>query len=225
MIDRREKDGHRTTPHHTNDTGATSLRALIRFMELRGLKAGPLAQKAGFSPSAIYNLTAGRAREPSMGLLQKIAVAEGVTVADIMAYGNDHEMIEAAHVVVSGGRVMSSHTRQMVSRPTTIDPKMPVSAAVVSGDSLFPVPASWIVYFASQPEELDKLVGELSVVYVEDARDALVGTITPSATAGRWDLQPWHGPVIRGLSVIAAHRVVSLQPPAAITRPPVPSSE
>lgn len=198
---------------HNNDKGGPTLMALLRFMEARGLKAGPLAKRAGFAPSAIYNLTAGRAAEPSSALLRKIADAEGVTVADILAFGSEQEKVVVSNIIVSGGRVLVSNAAVSVTRPRQIDPGLEVDAAEVSGDGLFPVPSGWIVFFETAPRPAADLVGELCVVRARGMGEAIVGTIRNGRAPHEFDVQPWHGPTHQGLAILAAHKVVSLNPP------------
>ena len=199
---------------HRDEEGNAALTALLRFMEARGLKAGALAKRAGFSPSAIYNLTAGRAAAPSTALLSKIAAAEGVTIAEIMAHANDPERVPVSHLVIAGGRVVVGNSKVTVPRPKTIEPSLELDACEIAGDGLHPVPAGWLVFYATHPQPADQLVDRLCVVRTRSAHDALIATIREGRDPGTFDLEPWHGAPLRNQSVIAAHRVVSLQPPA-----------
>lgn len=198
---------------HKSDDGNAVLNALLRFMEARGLKAGPLAARAGFSPSTIYNLTAGRAKAPSAALLQKIADAEGVKVADIMAYATEAETIAVRYIVVSGGRLIVANSTISVTRPLTIDSALEVDAAQITGDGLHPIPHGWIAIFASMPAKPSALVGQICVIRLKGHSDALIGTIREGKDADSFDVQPWHGPVQQGVQIVAAHKVVAFQPP------------
>ncbi|SCM71565.1 hypothetical protein KL86PLE_100266 [uncultured Pleomorphomonas sp.] len=69
--------------------------ALFAFMKARGLKAGPLAEKAGVSPSTLYNLKQGKIKAPPADVLRKIAAAEGVTVDVILAHASTASVISS----------------------------------------------------------------------------------------------------------------------------------
>lgn len=201
------------TSYHIDESGHVATTALLRFIEARGLKVGPLAKRAGFSPSSIYNLTAGRATAPSATLLGKIAEAEGVTIADIMAYASEPEAIAVGYVIISGGRLTLGHNSTTVRRPSTIDPATELEAGIMQADGLYPLPDGWLVFWAKNPRPPEEMIGQLCVVRARGRSDALIGTIQAGRAVGTFDVQPWHGPVIQGLSVTAAHRIEAFQPP------------
>lgn len=197
-----------------NESGSTqALQALLSFMSARGLKASTLAKKAGFSPSVIYNLKSGLAAAPSSAILERIAAAEGVTVADILAFGRTPSRTEVNHLVIAGGRITTSRTKLMVDRPPTIDPAESIEIAVVAGDGLHPIPPGWLVFFTAESSDPVTMVGELSVVRSVGQQDAVIGTVLEGAT-GTFDLQPWYGSTSKGIQIIAAHKILAIQPPA-----------
>ena len=154
-----------------------------------------------------------KATAPSTALLAKVAAAEGVTIADIMAYAHDPEHVPVSHVVISGGRIVVGNSTVKVARPQTIDPSLELDACEVAGDGMHPVPAGWIVFFATIPRPAAELVGQLCVVRVRGDQDAVVATVRAGRAADVFDLEPWHGSVRQGVQILAAHRVEVIQPP------------
>lgn len=202
----------RNSDTHNSDREPIARIALIRFIEAKGLNIGRLARLAKFPPSAIYNLKSRRTQSPSTTLLQKIATATGCSVSDILAYGEERPAVVSRYAIVSGGRMLSSSAIN-VPFPPTVDPTMELDCAIVAGDGLHPVPAGWRVFFKSRPGAASDLIGELCVVRGRDTDAAVIGYLRPGARPNTYDVQPWHGPVIPAVTVLAAHRVISLQPP------------
>lgn len=196
-----------------NDDSGAAKRALFNFMEARGLKAGPLAKRAGFSASIFYNLKKGDAKTPSMETLERIAEAEGVTVADIFAYAKEPQKIDVRFAVISGGRVTASATNLSVVRPAEVEPAADIDVALISSDGLHPIPASWLVFFAQAPSDPAEVGGTLCVVRLLDQQDAVIGTVSPGASP-YFDFQPWHGPTVKNQRLISVQRVLAIQPPA-----------
>lgn len=195
-----------------NDDDGAAKRALFNFMAARGLKAGTLARKAGLSPSIFYNLKNGDAKTPSMDTLQKVAEAEGVTVADIFAFAKEPQKIDVRYAVISSGRVASSVQDMAVTRPTDLDATAEIEVALVSSDGLHPIPAGWLVFFALTGEAPEDVAGTLCVVRLFGQQDAIIGTVSPG-TAPYFDFQPWHGPTVKNQRLISVQRILAIQPP------------
>lgn len=187
--------------------------ALLRFMRSRNLSANELARRAGFSPSAIYNLEAGRSKAPSNRLLEKIAKSEGVTISDILAHGADQPVLTIRHVVVSGARIITSTANMTVTGPNLADPAVQLEVAVVSGDAMHPIPAGWLLSFASNPEAPNDLIGDLAVLRTHGASDTMIGRLFPSCKNWHFNIEPWHGSVIKDETIVDAHRILFIQSP------------
>ena len=90
-----------------------------------------------------------------------------------------------------------------------------VSAAVVDGDGLHPIPPNWTVFFESDACEPGLLIGKLAVVRWSGGGDRpVVRTLRRGSQPGTFTLQALNGTLIEDVEVVAAHKVVSLSAPS-----------
>lgn len=85
-----------------------------------------------------------------------------------------------------------------------------ISAALVDGDGLAPIPDGWTVFFRDQPSPAASLVGKLACVRFSGGGDRpVVRTILASDHAGLHSLKALDGSLTEDVKIMAAHEIVS----------------
>lgn len=213
----RKKDGDRVA-------------SLRRFMEARNLKPHPWATAAGIRSSTIYNFLAGSTHSLSTTVLEKLALAAGCSVDEILsgaaqsqppevrqpstiAAPSSRASVEVLWTVGIGGRLHKMEETVTVSRPVGVDPYLSLAAAVIEGDGLHPLRSGWLVYYnriAVSPEEL---IGKLAVVIVPGKPQPMIREIARGSQRGLYTLRSWTGAPLEDVEVESAHLVVSICQP------------
>lgn len=89
-----------------------------------------------------------------------------------------------------------------------------LSAALVDGDGLHPIPSGWAVFFRTQAENPEGLLGSMAVVRFSGGGDRpVVRTIRRGSKPGLFTLQAFNGSMTEDVEVVAAHKVVSFSQP------------
>lgn len=189
--------------------------AFRKFMEARRLNPNALARGAGFSTSAIYNFMSGVSDSLSSSVLAKIAAFTGSSIDEILT-GAISNPIPVRYRIGSGARMFPVDEDEglTVATPPGVSGDG-VSAALVDGDGLHPIPSGWTVFFESEASEPGLLIGKLAVVRWSGGGDRpVVRTLRRGSQPGTFTLQALNGTLIEDVEVVAAHKVVSLSAPS-----------
>lgn len=190
--------------------------ALKKFMESRGLKPHPWASSAGIRSSTLYNFLAGKSATLSSETLEKLAVAAGASVDEILGRASTHAdsaSVPLKWIVGIHGRLFEMEVEGMVAPPAGATKGKPLVAARVDGDGLHPVRAGWLVYFEEQATPPEKLIGKLAVVRVAGKAQQMIREIRRGSTAGLYTLMSWSAAPIDDVEIEEAHLVVSFTQP------------
>lgn len=86
-----------------------------------------------------------------------------------------------------------------------------VSAALVDGDGLLPIPDGWTVYFKEEPADPASLVGKLATVRYSGGGDRpVVRNVQRSQHDGLYTLQALDGTLTEDVKIVAAHEIVGM---------------
>lgn len=85
-----------------------------------------------------------------------------------------------------------------------------VSAAVIDGDGLTPIPSGWVIYFRNEDSNPSALEGKLATVRYSGGGDRpVVRTILRSKFEGLWTLRAMDGSLTEDVQIVAAHEIVA----------------
>lgn len=85
-----------------------------------------------------------------------------------------------------------------------------VSAAVIDGDGLTPIPSGWVIYFRNEDSNPSALEGKLATVRYSGGGDRpVVRTILRSDFDGLWTLRAMDGSLTKDVEIVAAHEIVA----------------
>lgn len=183
---------------------------LRRVMEERGLNPHALAQKAKVRPSTLYNFLSGVSETLSVPVIEKIALAAGVSVDALL--GNaplKGGAIPIVWEVGNLGKLFDAEPVLHLERPPGIDPDEDLVAAR-SDDALRPMPGSWFILFRKQPEDPERLIGQLCVVRTAQSAAPMIRELRRGSQRGLYTLQFWSAPTIEDVEIVAAHKIVTL---------------
>lgn len=170
------------------------------------------AKLAGVSPGTIYNFLSGVSDSLSSGVLRKLADATGSSVDAILTGAKPPQTVPVTHRIGALGRMFSVSDDETItlSYPPGVTDRGELSAAIVEGEGMHPIPSGWAVFFVDQPEAPETLIGEMAVVRFAGGGDRpVVRTIRRGPEQGLFNLQAFNGTLIEAVEIIAAHRVVS----------------
>ena len=193
---------------------ADSLRA---FMERRGLKPHPWAQKAGLRSSTIYNLLAGKSHTLSSESLRKLAHAAGATVDELLGIEpapratpvKEGLRVPMRWIVGAFGRLHHMEETALAPFPPGVATSTELEAARIDTDVLRPIPGGWILYFEKAPRPPQDLLGTLAVVRVRTSTEPLIREIRRGSTLGLYSLMSLNSAPIEDAEIVSAHRVVA----------------
>ena len=189
--------------------------AFRQWLDHQGTNANEAAKKAGFSVSAIYNFLNGDTKSLSSNILNKLAQAYGSTVDDIL-YGRGGEKqssvmrVEVLYRVGARGSMFVCDEKLVATAPQGVTLPDGVSAALIDGDGLAPIPNGWVVYFRNAPSEPAALLNKLATVRFSGGGDRpVVRTITRSQHDGLFTLCALDGTITEDVKIVAAHEIVA----------------
>jgi plasmid maintenance system antidote protein VapI len=180
-----------------------------------GLNANEAARKAEISVSAIYNFLNGDTKSLSSNVLSKLANAHNSSVDSILnglpsVTNTAKQSIRVAYRVGARGSMFLCEDKLVATAPRGVELPSGVSAAVVDGDGLLPIPDGWTVFFRDQSSEPDTLVGKLATVrYAGGGERPVVRTILRSRQADLFTLKALDGTLTEDVKIMAAHEIVS----------------
>ena len=189
--------------------------AFRRWLELNGTNANEAAKKAGISVSAIYNFLNGDTKSLSSTILSKLAIANSSSVDDILS-GKSHKtdnarmQIRVSYRIGARGSMFLTDESIYTEAPAGVALPDGVSAAIVDGDGLSPIPDGWTVFFREQASPASALVGKLACVRFSGGGDRpVVRTILASEYSGLHTLKALDGTLTEDVKIVAAHEIVS----------------
>ena len=183
-----------------------------KWLKDNGLTPHSAARKAGVSPGAIYNFLSGTSESLSSAVLQKLANATGNSVDAILTGSVRTAIIPVTFRIGGSGRVFAIDDGEeiTVKRPAGVADDDNISAAIIDGDSLLPIPSGWVVFFRTTSEAPEKLIGKMAVVRFSGGGDKpVVRTIRRGTSSGLFTLHAFNGGLLEDVEVVAAHAVVS----------------
>jgi len=189
--------------------------AFRRWLDLTGVNANEAAKAAGFSVSAIYNFLNGDTKSLSSTILSKLSLAYKCSVDSIM--GGRAEItnviiapIKILYRVGARGSMFVCEDNLVAAPPAGAALPSGVSAAVVDGDGLAPIPDGWVVYFRDEASEPDRLEGKMATVRYSGGGDRpVVRVILRSQFEGLWTLKALDGSLTEDVKIVAAHEIVA----------------
>lgn len=190
--------------------------AFKEWLKKNNLTPFAAAKAAGISPGTIYNYLSGVSGSLSSGVLQKLAIATGNPVDAILTGDGPVMPIRVAYRVGATGKMFATDDSEvlMVARPPGVSLQDNVTAAIIEGDGLLPIPSGWCVFFRTAAEQPEALVNQMAVVRFNGGGDRpFVRTIRRGATAGLFTLQAFGGGLVEDVEIVAAHRIVSFAKP------------
>jgi transcriptional regulator with XRE-family HTH domain len=196
--------------------GADDNRAAFRrWLELNGLSPFSAAKAAGISPGTIYNFLSGLSESLSTGVLEKLAKATNQPISSILTGEAPSAPIRVLYRVGAMGKMFPTDDEYLtVERPPGIPATEGVSAAVIEGDGLMPIPSGWYVFFRTDPQSPETLVNQMAVVRYNGGGDKpFVRTLRRGGVAGLFTLQTFSGSLVEDVEVVAAHQIISFAKP------------
>lgn len=132
-------------------------------MERKGIKAKPLAIKAGLGETAVRDILESRSVDPRVGTLRKLAVELDATLEDLIG----SELIPLTGKIGAGGTIIfeeDTSRDNMAPRPPAMGGAL--EALEVEGDSMLPRYSSGDVVYISRrhPGMLPEWFGEYCAV-------------------------------------------------------------
>jgi repressor LexA len=134
---------------------------LRRLMDLKGIKAKPLAKKAGLGETAVRDIFEREGSDMKVGTLHKLAIALDSTIDDIVGATG----VSIVGRVGAGGNVIYAEDHAGTApRPPGL--AIPVEALEVDGSSMLPRYSSGdVVYIAREHDGVvDEDIGEFCAV-------------------------------------------------------------
>jgi transcriptional regulator with XRE-family HTH domain len=198
------------------DEVAARREALKRWLDLHGLNANEAARKAKISVSAIYNFLNGDTKSLSSTVLNKLAVTNNSSVDAILNGTTTTNKftptkIKITYRVGARGSMFLNEDKLVAAAPAGVALPSDVSAAVVDGDGLAPIPDGWTIFFRSEATEADRLVGKLATVRYSGGGDRpVIRTILRSQFEGLHTLKAMDGTITEDVKIVAAHEIVSM---------------
>lgn len=189
--------------------------AFRRWLDLMGVNANEAARKAEITVSAIYNFLNGDTKSLSSNVLNKLAVAYNSSVDAILSGREQQNQVSVPRVKVlfrvgARGSMFICEDKLVATAPQGVALPSGVSAAVVDGDGLAPIPDGWTVFFRDDPSEPGALVGKLATVRFSGGGDRpVVRTIVRSQHDGLFTLKALDGTLTEDVKIVAAHEVVA----------------
>lgn len=188
--------------------------AFRKWLDQNNLNANEAAKKAKISVSAIYNFLNGDTKSLSSTVLQKLALANNSSVDSIISGRADlvapKKKIKISYRVGAKGSMFVCDDEIYTSSPEGIAMPDDVSAAVVDGDGLAPIPDGWTIFFRNKPTDPDKLIGKLATVRFSGGGERpVVRTILASEHPGLHSLRAMDGSLTEDVKVMTAHEIVS----------------
>lgn len=190
--------------------------AFKRWLDLHGLNANEAAKKANISVSAIYNFLNGDTKSLSSTVLNKLAITNNSSVDSILNGTTDVDkyspsVIKITYRVGARGSMFLCDDKLVATAPAGVALPSGISAAVVDGDGLAPIPDGWTIFFKSEPIGADRLVGKLATVrYSGGGERPVVRTILRSPFEGLHTLKAMDGTITEDVKIVAAHEIVSM---------------
>ena len=189
--------------------------ALRRWLELHGINANEAAKKAEISVSAIYNFLNGDTKSLSSTILNKLALAYNSSVDSIL-HGRDVNLksetprITILYRVGARGSMFVCEDGLMAEPPAGVALPSDLSAAVIDGDGLLPIPDGWTVFFRNGPSDPSTLIGKLATVRYSGGGDRpVVRNIIRSQHDGLFSLRAMDGTITEDVKIVAAHEIVA----------------
>jgi len=194
--------------------------ALKSFMTSHELRPHPWCKQAGVRSSTLYNFLAGTTQHLSSQTLIKLAKAAGVTIDELLGIGKKVVAIGTSVVVTgrvgAGARIYPENDLGNVMVPwafsTTLD------AAIIDGDSLYPVRSGWIVVYESDSSDPRKALGKLAVVTVSGRPQKMVREVLAGSQRDLYTLIGWSSAPIQDIQLDSVQLVVSIMQPLASTK-------
>lgn len=190
--------------------------ALEKWFELHDTNANEAAKRAEFSVSAIYNFLNGDTKSLSSKVLSKLASAYNSSVDAILngSANVDNTRARVVRVVfrvgARGSMFVCDDENLVASPPAGVALPNGVSAAVIDGDGLLPIPDGWTVFFRDETAAPNTLVGKLAVVRYSGGGDRpVVRNIQTSKFEGLHTLRAMDGTVTEDVQIVAAHEIVA----------------
>lgn len=187
-----------------------------KWLEKNGLSPFSVAKAAGVSPGAIYNFLSGTSNSLSTAVLQKISMATGQPVDTILTGSSPALPIVVRFRIGAMGKMFSVDDDEYltIARPPGVAAGEDLTASLVDGDGLLPIPGGWYVFFRTRTEAPEALLNQMAVVRFSGGGDRpVVRTIRASGTPGLFTLQAMSGALVEDVEIVAAHRVVSFSKP------------
>ena len=189
--------------------------AFRRWLELNNINANEAAKKAEISVSAIYNFLNGDTKSLSSTILNKLALAHNSSVDSIL-YGRSGNLntkpsrIAILYRVGARGSMFVCEDDLMAEPPAGVALPSDLSAAVIDGDGLLPIPDGWTVFFRNKPSDPSTLIGKLATVRYSGGGDRpVVRTIMGSQHDGLFSLRAMDGTITEDVKIVAAHEIVA----------------
>jgi len=190
--------------------------AFKRWLDLHGLNANEAAKKANISVSAIYNFLNGDTKSLSSTVLNKLAITNNSSVDSILNGKADIDKHTPRKIIISyrvgaRGSMFLCEDKLVTNAPAGVSLPSGVSAAVIDGDGLAPIPDGWTIFFRAEAIEADRLVGKLATVrYSGGGERPVVRTILRSSFEGLHTLKAMDGILTEDVKIVAAHEIVSM---------------
>lgn len=124
--------------------------------------------------------------------------------------------IRIAYRVGATGKMFSvdDDERLVVARPPGVAASEDITAAIIEGDGLLPIPSGWCVFFRTAAEQPEALLNQMAVVRFNGGGDRpFVRTIRRGGTDGLFTLQAFGGGLVEDVEIVAAHRIISFAKP------------
>jgi transcriptional regulator with XRE-family HTH domain len=189
--------------------------AFRQWLERNHLNANTAAKRAGIAVSGIYNFLNGDTKSLSANVLSKLAEATSTSVDSILggavgALGNVRTPIKITYRIGARGSMFLVDENLTTAPPQGVSLPEGVSAAVVDGESLGPIPPGWTVFFRDEPTDPEHLIGKPATVrYAGGGDRPAVLVILKSKFEGLHSLRAMDGTLIEDVKILAAHEIVS----------------
>jgi transcriptional regulator with XRE-family HTH domain len=184
--------------------------AVLDFLTKHNLKPHAVAKKAGITSSTLYNFLAHKSDTLSINTLEKIARATNSSVDEILGrppQAPKQLAVPVLFLVGIYGKMYDASNETSAPHPIGVPDGEQITAARIAGDGMRPLPAGMMLYFNTQPDKTEAMIGKLCVIRASGLDEPVVRELHHGSQPGLYTLIGWSAAPLIDVEVIACHLV------------------
>lgn len=148
---------------------------LAKLVERDGRSMAAISKAAGLSATAIYDIVNGKSASPKHTTIDKISLALGVSIQDILA-GSLPRLVPVVGYVGGGAMIYAIDDHAKGAGIDEVEPPYGMDAGAIvavriKGDSMNPLKDGWLLFYRKEQDGVpDECINKLCAVKCRDGR-------------------------------------------------------